>query len=114
MRLWGTIGWIAASWPFVFILDGKERRGHGRRARQHLRRRRARLARPRGFCLVPAQDAARRRRSRRRTRPSQAIKLLAVPSIAVLFVVTFLDALVHQCYFQWTSPFLPTIGVPEN
>ena len=20
MRLWGTIGWIAASWPFVFIL----------------------------------------------------------------------------------------------
>jgi MFS family permease len=32
----------------------------------------------------------------------------------VLFVVTFLDALVHQCYFQWTSPFLATIGVPEN
>ena len=24
VRLWGTIGWIAASWPFVFILKGKE------------------------------------------------------------------------------------------
>ena len=24
VRLWGTIGWIAASWPFVFILRGKE------------------------------------------------------------------------------------------
>ena len=23
LRLWGTIGWIAASWPFVFILAGK-------------------------------------------------------------------------------------------
>ena len=23
MRLWGTIGWIAASWPFVFILQGE-------------------------------------------------------------------------------------------
>ncbi len=23
IRLWGTIGWIAASWPFVFILSGK-------------------------------------------------------------------------------------------
>jgi hypothetical protein len=23
IRLWGTIGWIAASWPFVFILAGK-------------------------------------------------------------------------------------------
>ena len=23
LRMWGTIGWIAASWPFVFILSGK-------------------------------------------------------------------------------------------
>src|SRR5262245_1832421 len=23
VRLWGTIGWIAASWPFYFILRGK-------------------------------------------------------------------------------------------
>src|SRR5262245_29618221 len=23
VRLWGTIGWIAASWPFVFILSGE-------------------------------------------------------------------------------------------
>src|SRR5262245_14344874 len=23
IRLWGTVGWIAASWPFVFILAGK-------------------------------------------------------------------------------------------
>ena len=42
------------------------------------------------------------------------MKLLAVPAIAVLFVATFLDALVHQCYFQWTSPFLSHIGVKEN
>ena len=32
----------------------------------------------------------------------------------MLFVVTFLDALVHQCYFQWTSPFLKHAGLPEN
>ena len=32
----------------------------------------------------------------------------------VLFVVTFIDALVHQCYFQWTSPYLSAIGIPEN
>ena len=31
VRLWGTIGWIAASWPFVFILQGQGRRGPGAR-----------------------------------------------------------------------------------
>jgi MFS family permease len=42
------------------------------------------------------------------------LKLLVVPSILVLFVVTFLDSLVHFCYFFWTGPFLSKIGVPEN
>ena len=46
--------------------------------------------------------------------PLAAIRLLAVPSLLVLFVVTFLDALVHQCYFQWTSPFLERAGLSAN
>ena len=29
----------------------------------------------------------------------------------VLFIVTLMDALVHQCYFQWTSPFLQQAGL---
>ena len=33
IRLWGTIGWIAASWPFVFILAGKTGADAARRAR---------------------------------------------------------------------------------
>ena len=37
--------------------------------------------------------------------PLEAIRFLAVPAILVLFVVTFMDALVHQAYFQLTSPF---------
>ena len=32
----------------------------------------------------------------------------------VLFIVTIMDALVHQCYFQWTSPFLQQAGLAEN
>jgi MFS family permease len=46
--------------------------------------------------------------------PLEAIKLLAAPAMLILFVVTLLDALVHQCYFQWTSPFLQAAGLPEN
>ena len=113
VRLWGTIGWIAASWPFVFILRGKE--GPTLDAALgsiFVVAGIASLALA-AFCLAlpktpPATQVA------QKNAPFAAIKLLAVPSIAVLFVVTFLDALVHQCYFQWTSPFLARIGVPEN
>ena len=49
-----------------------------------------------------------------RSAPREAIALLAVPWFAVLFVVTFLDALVHQGYFQWTSPFLERAGLPAQ
>jgi MFS family permease len=46
--------------------------------------------------------------------PLEAFKLLAVPSILVLFIVTFLDSLVHYCYFFWTSTFLESIKLPAN
>jgi hypothetical protein len=46
--------------------------------------------------------------------PVEAFKLLRVPAILVLFVVTFIDSLVHYMYFFWTSRYLPTIGLPNN
>ena len=113
VRLWGTIGWIAASWPFVFILAGKEGAAlDAALGSIFVVAGIASLALA-AFCLFlpktpPAKQVA------QKNAPFAAIKLLAVPSIAVLFVVTFLDALVHQCYFQWTSPFLSKIGVAEN
>ena len=114
VRLWGTIGWIAASWPFVFILRGKE----GAALESALTAifvvaGLASLALAAAALMLPATAPAREGAARANA-PFAAIKLLAVPSVAVLFLVTFLDALVHQCYFQWTSPFLAAIGVPEN
>jgi MFS family permease len=44
----------------------------------------------------------------------KAIGLLRDPMMLVLFVATTMDALVHQCYFQWTSPFLQQAGLSEN
>jgi len=32
----------------------------------------------------------------------EAAKFLRYPFILVLFIVTFIDAMVHQCYFIWT------------
>ena len=113
VRLWGTIGWIAASWPFVFILAGKEGAALDAKLGSIFVVAGVASLALAAFCLFlpktpPATQVA------QKNAPFAAIKLLAVPSIAVLFVVTFLDALVHQCYFQWTSPFLSKIGVPEN
>jgi nucleoside transporter len=113
VRLWGTIGWIAASWPFVFILRGKEGAAlEGPLTSIFFVSGATSLALA-GFSLLlpptpPARDVA------EKNAPLEAIKFLAIPSVAVLFLVTFMDALVHQCYFQWTSPFLAAIGIPEN
>jgi nucleoside transporter len=112
VRLWGTIGWIAASWPFVFIL--KDKTGPA------LETALSSIFTVAGLASItlavvslflpntpPAQGA-------QKNAPLEAIKLLAIPSVLCLFVVTFMDSLVHQCYFQWTSPFLSSIGVPGN
>jgi nucleoside transporter len=112
VRMWGTIGWIAASWPFVFLLRGKE----GAELESALTAifwiaGGASLALAAWSLTLPHTPPARKGEN---NAPLEAIKLLAVPSILVLFVVTFMDSLVHACYFQWTSPFLSDIGVPEN
>jgi MFS family permease len=44
----------------------------------------------------------------------EAAKLLKVPFMLVLFLVTFIDATVHQCYFIWTGRYLTSIGIPAN
>ncbi len=113
IRLWGTIGWIAASWPFVFILAGKT--GEALEAALSSIFIVAAVA---SFALAafsltlpptpPGRDA------QAANAPLAAIRFLAVPAIFVLFVVTFMDALVHQAYFQLTSPFLERAGLPAN
>lgn len=114
IRLWGTIGWIAASWPFVFILAGKTGAElHAALGSIFVVAGIASYALA-AFSLAllprtpPAPDSA------ARNAPLEAIRLLAVPAYLVLFLVTFMDALVHQCYFQWTSPFLERAGLAAN
>jgi len=113
VRLWGTIGWIAASWPFVFILAGKTGPDlHAALASIFTVAGLASIALA-GFSLtLPHTPPA--RQSGSSSAPITAIKLLRDPAMAVLFVATLMDALVHQAYFQWTSPFLQHAGLAEN
>jgi nucleoside transporter len=113
IRLWGTIGWIAASWPFVFILQGKT--GPELASALSSIFTVAGLA---SYALAAFSLTLPRtppvRAGVERNAPLEAIRLLAVPAFLVLFIVTFMDALVHQAYFQWTSPFLERAGLAAN
>ncbi len=113
LRLWGTIGWIAASWPFVFILAGKTGPDlHAALSSIFTVAGVASIALAAfSLTLPPTPPAA---SAGGASAPLAAIRLLREPTMLVLFIVTLMDALVHQCYFQWTSPFLQQAGLAEN
>jgi nucleoside transporter len=113
VRLWGTIGWIAASWPFVFILAGKEGAElNAALANIFTVAGIASLALAAFSLTLPHTPPAPREEGA--NAPMKAIGLLKDPAMLVLFIATTMDALVHQCYFQWTSPFLQQAGLAEN
>ncbi len=139
IRLWGTIGWIAASWPFIFIpIDWAKVPSMGEAggfvswlgtalSKESLKTGPAMASALAStftvagiaslvlaaFCLVlphtpPAKGQG------ESFAPFEAFKILRVPSILILFIVTFIDSLVHYTYFFWSSKFLPDIGLAEN
>jgi nucleoside transporter len=139
VRLWGTIGWIAASWPFVFLLaDWSEIPSFGSvpftdwlgkvlgtsKAGAALREATSYTFIAAGvaslllaaFSLVlPHTPPRPAQRAEERFAWLEAMKLLRVPFLLVLFVVTFFDAAVHQCFFFWTGRFLESaVGIPGN
>ena len=133
VRLWGTIGWIAVAWPFVFILvDWKGVGSIGDMGfvtwlKDALRRfdpssgttaytftaagvASLLLA---AFSLVLPHTPP--KKSGEPLAWLEALKLLRHPFILVLFFVTFLDAAVHQFFFYWSATFLKVgVKIPGN
>lgn len=107
VRMGGTIGWIAASWPFLFLLGDKV----GAEI-TYLVAGIASLALA-GFSLTlphtpPNKEAG------AELAWIKAFKTLGNPVILVLWLVTMVDATVHQWYFNWTGRFLEEIGIAQN
>ncbi len=102
VRVGGTLGWIAAALPFflvpitnLFTIAGI-----------------AALATATYCMILPHTPPAKRTGSA--FAPFEAFKLLSVPTILVLFIVTFVDSLVHSCYFITSGPFYKMLGLAEN
>jgi predicted MFS family arabinose efflux permease len=138
VRVWGTIGWIVASWPFIFILvNWTKVPGFGETgfvdwvgtalgtSKEGLEASTAEryiflVAGIASFALAalspllphtPPKSAA----GENSFATLKALKLLKHPFIAVLFLVTFIDAAVHQSFFIWTASFLKSdVHIPAN
>jgi MFS family permease len=139
VRVWGTIGWIAAAWPMTFILIDWSRvpafgslpfldwlgtaLGTSRDEAEF------RLFTSYTFIIAgaaslvlaafsltlpptPPKPAA---QAGEKLAWLEATRLLAKPFILVLFVVTFIDAAVHQFYFFWVERYLTgPAAIPPN
>lgn len=133
VRMGGTIGWILAAWPFTFILvdwqavEAAHTTGLvdwlGTVLKNGLTDDRLKEATRWTFIVagiaslalalysltLPHTPAKRAEEGARESLAwLEAIKLLKYPFMFVLWIVTFIDAFVHNCYFNWTSIFLGT------
>jgi MFS family permease len=113
VRMGGTIGWIVVSWPFIFLLGAKSTIDQMRWIFLVAAIISFALA---AFSLtlphtppkvgVPGED---------RLAWREAFKCLRTPFILVLFVVTFLDATIHNGYFVLIGGFLDkAVKLPNN
>jgi nucleoside transporter len=139
VRSGGTIGWILASWPFILLLldwPSVRARTHtglidllGDALKSPLKGEAFQRGTVAAFVVTgvaslvlavysltlphtPPRPAAEGESS---LAWLKAMSLLALPFVIVLWLVTFIDAAVHQCYFSWTGRFLEgRVGIPGN
>ena len=140
IRMGGTIGWILAAWPFTFILvdwqkvDAAKPAGVvdwlGTVLASGLTGPALQQATKWTFIVsgiasivlavfslrlphTPPKPATNKDESMAWL---EATRLLKHPFVLVLWVITFVDAFVHNCYFNWTGTFLGSkeVGIPGN
>jgi len=138
VRMGGTIGWILAAWPFTFILVDwqKVNAAHTTGFTDWLGTvLKSGLSGPAlqegtrwtyivagiaslllaGFSLMlPHTPPKKAESSNNKLAWLEAARLLRHPFVLVLWIVTFVDAFVHNCFFNWTGTFLGSVGIPGN
>lgn len=140
VRMGGTIGWILAAWPFTFILvdwnkvhaanpsgfinwlgavlsnglTGAELQNATRYT--YIVAGGASLLLAAFSLVLPHTPPKKAVVTENKLAWLEACRLLKHPFVLVLWLVTFIDSFVHNCFFSWTGMFLgsKTVGIPGN
>lgn len=109
VRMGGTIGWIAVSWPFIFLLgdtaDAQQTRWVFIVAGL------ISLALSAYSLTLPHTPPRKDAVGLDRFAWLRAARLLAVPHVLVLFIVILIDSVIHNGYFVVIDNFLTQVGV---
>ncbi|MBN1341228.1 MAG: MFS transporter [Phycisphaerae bacterium] len=110
IRLWGTIGWIAVSLPFILLL-GDKADPVKLRWTFYLS---GTVSVVLGLFSLTLPHTPPKKDAVERFAPFRALSLLGQPAFLILIIVTLSDAMVNQCHFMWTGPYFEALGVPAR
>ncbi len=107
VRMGGTIGWIVASWPLLFLLDNDP-----------LTARFTFLVAGVTSLIYAAYSLwlphTPPNRDTQTVAWIEAAKSLSTPFVAVLWLATMLDSTIHDTYFLWADGYLNSIGIEQR
>lgn len=112
VRMGGTIGWIAAQWPLYFVL-GNLKGDEAINATKWV----FVISAVASFALagysltLPHTPPKKAEKGEDSLAWLKAAKLLKHPFLLVLFIVTFIDATIHNGYFVFIFNFLADVGI---
>ncbi|WP_397414561.1 MFS transporter [Phenylobacterium sp.] len=113
VRMGGTVGWMLVSWPFVFLLAGAADVEHMRWI--FLVAALVSFALAAYSLTLPHTPPKKAEAGLDALAWRRALGLLATPFVAVLFIVTFIDSVIHNGYFVMADAFLTNrVGIAGN
>lgn len=115
IRMGGTIGWIIASWPFIFLLSNlKGDALVNGTSSIFVVAGIASIVMAVFSLTLPHTPPRKEASGMDRLAWMRAAKLLANPVVLVLFIVTFIDSTIHNGYFVLSDGFLVAIGIDAS
>ena len=117
VRMGGTIGWILAAWPLFFVLEGKSG------AEAAMAKGNIFLVAGVTSLVLAAYSLFLPHTPPKKATPGEesiawlkATGFLSYPYLLVLFLVTFIDSVIHNGYFVLAGGFLESkaVGIPQQ